>query len=164
MKSKQSKEYYMKEALKEAQKAYDKLEIPVGAVIVRDGKIIARAYNQKETKTDTTKHAEILAIQKASKKIEAWRLVDCEMYVTLEPCSMCAGAIINSRIKKVYIGAMDEKTGAVGSVFNLFEDYKFNHKVESETGILKEECENILKNFFKELRKMKKRRKKCLEI
>lgn len=164
MESNQSKEYYMKEALKEAQKAYDKLEIPVGAVIVKDGEIIARAYNQKETKTDTTKHAEILAIQKASKKIEAWRLVDCEMYVTLEPCSMCAGAIINSRIKKVYIGAMDEKTGAVGSVFNLFEDYKFNHKVESETGILKEECENILKNFFKELRKMKKRRKKCLEI
>ncbi len=164
MESNQSKEYYMKKALKEAQKAYDKLEIPVGAVIVKDGKIIARAYNQKETKTDTTKHAEILAIQKASKKIEAWRLVDCEMYVTLEPCSMCAGAIINSRIKKVYIGAMDEKTGAVGSVFNLFEDYKFNHKVESETGILKEECENILKNFFKELRKMKKRRKKCLEI
>ena len=164
MESNQSKEYYMKEALKEAQKAYDKLEIPVGAVIVKDGKIIARAYNQKETKTDTTKHAEILVIQKASKKIEAWRLVDCEMYVTLEPCSMCAGAIINSRIKKVYIGAMDEKTGAVGSVFNLFEDYKFNHKVESETGILKEECENILKNFFKELRKMKKRRKKCLEI
>ena len=164
MESNQSKEYYMKEALKEAQKAYDKLEIPVGAVIVKDGKIIARAYNQKETKTDTTKHAEILVIQKASKKIEAWRLIDCEMYVTLEPCSMCAGAIINSRIKKVYIGAMDEKTGAVGSVFNLFEDYKFNHKVESETGILKEECENILKNFFKELRKMKKRRKKCLEI
>ena len=164
MESNQSKEYYMKKALKEAQKAYDKLEIPVGAVIVKDGKIIARAYNQKETKTDTTKHAEILAIQKASKKIEAWRLVDCEMYVTLEPCSMCAGAIINSRIKKVYIGAMDEKTGAVGSVFNLFEDYKFNHKVESETGILKEECENILKKFFKELRKMKKRRKKCLEM
>ncbi len=164
MESNQSKEYYMKKALKEAQKAYDKLEIPVGAVIVKDGKIIARAYNQTDPQTDPTKHAEILAIQKASKKIEAWRLVDCEMYVTLEPCSMCAGAIINSRIKKVYIGAMDEKTGAVGSVFNLFEDYKFNHKVESETGILKEECENILKNFFKELRKMKKRRKKCLEI
>ena len=151
-----TKEYFMKEALKEAEKAYKKLEVPVGAIIVRDGKIIARAYNQKESKTDTTKHAEILAIQKASKKLKSWRLIDCEMYVTLEPCTMCAGAIINSRIKKVYIGAMDEKTGAVGSVLNLFENYKFNHKPESETGILKEDCEEILKRFFKELRKSKK--------
>ena len=149
-------EKYMKEALKEAQKAYEKLESPVGAVIVKDNKIIARAHNLKETKKDTTNHAEILAIQKASKKLEAWRLNDCEMYVTLEPCSMCAGAIINSRIKKIYIGALDEKTGAAGSVLNLFEDYKFNHKVEVEKGILKEECENILKSFFKELRKIKK--------
>ena len=147
---------FMKEALKEAQKAYDKLEVPVGCVIVKDGKIIARAHNQKETKLDTTKHAEILAIQKASKKIESWRLLDCEMYVTLEPCPMCAGAIINSRIKKVYIGASDEKTGAVGSVFNLLEDYTFNHKVEYEKGVLQEECESILKQFFKELRKVKK--------
>ena len=151
----EQKEYYMKQALKEAKKAYKKLEVPVGAVIVKDGKIIARAHNQKETKTDTTKHAEILAIQKASKKLQSWRLLDCEMYVTLEPCSMCAGAIINSRIKKVYIGATDKKTGAVGSVFNLFEDYKFNHKVDAEKGILKEECERILKEFFKELRKNK---------
>lgn len=149
-------EKFMKQALKEAQKAYDKLEIPVGAVIVKDGKIIAKAHNQKETKFDTTKHAEILAIQKASKKLKSWRLIDCEMYVTLEPCSMCAGAIINSRIKKVYIGTMDEKTGAVGSVFNLFEDYTFNHKPEFETGILQQECEEILKRFFKDLRKMKK--------
>ena len=150
------KEKFMKEALKEAQKAYDKLEIPVGAVIVKDGKIIARAHNQKETKCDTTNHAEILAIQKASKKIGAWRLLDCEMYVTLEPCSMCAGAIINSRIKKVYIGTMDKKTGAVGSVLNLLKDYQFNHKVEYETGILKEDCEKILKHFFKKLREVKK--------
>ena len=149
-------EKYMKEALKEAKKAYEKLEVPVGAVVVKDNRIIARAHNLKETKKDTTNHAEILAIQKASKKLEAWRLNDCEMYVTLEPCSMCAGAIINSRIKKIYIGALDEKTGAAGSVLNLFEDYKFNHKVEVEKGILKEECENILKSFFKELRKIKK--------
>ena len=146
----------MKEALKEAKKAYEKLEVPVGAVVVKDNRIIARAHNLKETKKDTTNHAEILAIQKASKKLGAWRLNDCEMYVTLEPCSMCAGAIINSRIKKIYIGALDEKTGAAGSVLNLFEDYKFNHKVEVEKGILKEECENILKSFFKELRKIKK--------
>ena len=155
----EEKEYYMNQALKEAKKAYQKLEVPVGAVIVKDGKIIARAHNQKETKTDTTKHAEILAIQKASEKLKSWRLIDCEMYVTLEPCSMCAGAMINSRIKKVYIGAMDEKTGAVGSVLNLFEDYTFNHKVEFEKGIMEEECQEILKKFFKELRKLKSNQK-----
>ena len=152
----QEKEIYMKKALKEAKKAYDKLEIPVGAIIVKDGKIIARAHNQKETKFDTTKHAEILAIQKASKKLKSCRLIDCEMYVTLEPCTMCAGAIINSRIKKIYIGASDEKTGAVGSVLNLFDDYKFNHKPEYEKGILEQECSEILKRFFKDLRKSKK--------
>lgn len=150
------KEKYMKEALREAKKAYDKLEVPVGAIIVKDGKVIARAHNLKETKFDTTKHAEILAIQKASKKLNSWRLLDCEMYVTLEPCSMCAGALINSRIKKVYIGAKDEKTGAIGSVFNLLSDYTFNHKVEFEHEILQEECESILKHFFKKLREIKK--------
>ncbi len=153
----QEKEKFMKEALKEAQKAVQKLEVPVGCVIVKDGKIIARAHNQKETKTDTTKHAEIIAIQKASKKLEAWRLLDCEMYVTLEPCSMCAGAMIQARIKKVYIGATDAKTGACGSVLNLLQDYPFNHKVEVETGIRQEECENILKEFFKKLREIKSR-------
>ena len=142
----EEKEKFMKEALKEAKKAYNKLEVPVGAVIV----------NLKETKLDTTNHAEILAIKKASKKLKSWRLIDCEMYVTLEPCSMCAGALINSRIKKVYIGASDEKTGAVGSVFNLLDDYTFNHKVEYEKGILKDDCEKLLKDFFKELRKIKK--------
>ena len=132
-------EKFMKEAIKEAQKAYKKLEVPVGAVIVKDGEIIARAHNLKETKFDTTKHAEILAIQKASKKLKSWRLIDCELYITLEPCSMCAGAIINSRIKKIYIGAMDEKTGAAGSKLNLFKDYTFNHDVEVETNVMKEE-------------------------
>ena len=151
----ENKEKFMKEALKEAKKAYEKLEVPVGAVIVKNGKIIARAHNLKETKKNTTKHAEILAIEKASKKLDAWRLLDCEMYITLEPCSMCAGAIINSRIKKIYIGALDEKTGAAGSVLNLF-DYKFNHKVEVEKGILQKECEKVLKDFFKELRNIKK--------
>ncbi len=152
----ENKEKFMKEALKEAKKAYEKLEIPVGAVIVKEGKIIARAHNLKESKHDTTKHAEILAIQKASKKLESWRLIDCDMYVTLEPCSMCAGALINARIRKLYIGTLDEKTGACGSVLNLFEDYKFNHKVEVEKGIMQKECEEILKNFFKDLRKIKK--------
>lgn len=149
-------EKYMKLALKEAQKAYDKKEIPVGAVIVKDDKVIARAHNLKEIKNDTTKHAEMLAIQKASKKLGCWRLEDCEMYVTLEPCSMCAGALIQSRIKKVYIGTMDYKTGACGSVLNLLKDFKFNHNVEVETGILAEDCEKILKDFFKELRSDKK--------
>ena len=149
-------EKFMKEALKEAKKAYKKLEVPVGAVIVKDGQIIARAHNLKESKKDTTNHAEILAIQKASKKLDSWRLLDCEMYVTLEPCTMCAGAIIQARVGKLYIGTMDYKTGACGSVLNILEDYPFNHKVEYETGILKEECENILQEFFKELRNRNK--------
>ena len=151
------KEEYMKIALKEAKKAYDMLEIPVGAIIVKEGKIIAKAYNKKEIKQDSTCHAEILAIKKACKKLNAWRLNDCEMYVTLEPCSMCAGALIQSRIKKVYIGTMDPKTGSCGSVFNLLKDYKFNHVVEIETGICKDDCEKILKDFFKMLRKQKQK-------
>lgn len=149
-------EKFMKEALKEAKKAYNKLEVPVGAVVVKNGKIIARAHNLKESKKDTTKHAEILAIQKASKKLNAWRLTDCEMYVTLEPCTMCAGALIQARLGKLYIGAMDYKTGACGSILNVLQDYPFNHKIKYETGILKEECEKILQDFFKELRKSKK--------
>ena len=149
-------EKFMLEALKEAKKAYAKDEVPVGAVIVKDGKIIARGHNLKELKCDTTKHAEIISIQKASKKLQSWRLIDCEMYVTLEPCAMCAGAMIQSRISKLYFGASDLKTGAVGSVLNLLEDYKFNHQVEFQGGILKNECENKFKQFFKELRNRKK--------
>ena len=152
-------EFFMQKALQEARKAYKKLEVPVGAVIVKEGKIIARAYNEKETKKNTIQHAEITAIQRASKKLKTWRLLDCEMYVTLEPCPMCAGALIQARMKKVYIGAMDYKTGACGSVLNLLEDYPFNHKVEIQTGIMQEECENILTQFFKELRKQKKNKK-----
>ncbi len=148
-------EKFMQEALKEAKKAYKKLEVPVGAVIVKNGEIIAKAHNLKETKFDTTKHAEILAIQKASKKLKSWRLIDCEMYITLEPCAMCAGAIINSRIKKIYIGTMDEKTGAAGSKLNLFKDYTFNHSVEVETNVMQKQCEKLLKDFFKELRTIK---------
>ena len=130
------KEKFMREALKQAKRAYEKGEIPVGAVIVKDNKIIA--------------------IQKASKKLNAWRLSGCEMYVTLEPCSMCAGALIQARIKKLYIGTMDEKTGACGSVINLFR-YEFNHKIEVETEVLQPKCEKILKDFFRELRDNKKK-------
>lgn len=133
-------EKFMKEALKEAKKAYEKDEIPVGAVIVKDGVIIARAHNSREISKNAVAHAEILAIRKACKKLNAWRLLDCEMYVTLEPCPMCAGAIINSRISKVYIGTDDEKTGAAGSKLDLFQDYKFNHNVQVQKYILKEEC------------------------
>ena len=153
-------EKFMKEALKEAEKALQKEEVPVGAVIVKDGKIIARAHNIKESKKDSTCHAEILAIQKACKKLDSWRLLDCEMYVTLEPCSMCAGALINSRIKKLYIGTDDGKTGACGSVLNLLGDYKFNHKIEVEKYILKEDCEKLLKDFFKFLRERSKSERK----
>ena len=148
-------ELFMKEALKEAKKAYKREEVPIGAIIVKNGEIIAKAYNLKEIKHDTTEHAEIRAIKKASKKLGAWRLSDCEMYTTLEPCPMCAGAIIQARIEKVYIGAMDEKTGACGSVLNLFKDHKFNHEVEAEYGVLEKECKTILQEFFKELRKKK---------
>lgn len=143
---------FMKEALKEAKKAYEKDEIPVGAVIVKDGKIIARAHNIKELKKDTTKHAEIIVIQKASKKLDTWRLTGCTMYVTLEPCVMCTGAMIQSRIDKVVIGTMDEKTGACGSVLNVLENYKFNHIVTVEKGVMQEECRAILQSFFKKLR------------
>lgn len=151
-----NKEKFMKEALKEAKKAYEKLEVPVGVVIVKDDKIIARAHNVKEQKQDATRHAEIIAIEKASKKLNNWRLNDCEMYVTLEPCPMCAGAIINSRINKVYIGARDEKTGACGSKLNLLSDFSFDTSVDAEFGLLEEDCKQLLKNFFKEIRKMKK--------
>lgn len=152
------KEELMKEALKEAKKAYKKEEIPVGAIVVKNGKIIAKAHNLKESKCSSISHAEILAIQKANKELGAWRLEDCEMYITLEPCMMCMGAIINSRIKKIYIGTLDPKTGACMSVISI-DNYKFNHVVEIETGILKEECEYILKDFFKKLRKKKRRTK-----
>ncbi len=139
---------YMKVALKEAQKAFEKEEIPVGAIIVKDGKVIAKAHNSKETSKNACGHAEILAIEKACKKLNSWRLLNCEMYVTLEPCPMCAGALINSRISKVYIGTDDEKTGACGSKLNLLEDYKFNHNVQVQKYILKEECSRNIEKIF----------------
>ena len=150
------KEKFMKEALKEALKAKNKEEVPVGAVIVLNGKIIARAHNLRETKMNSLCHAEILAINKACKKLNNFRLEDCEMYVTLEPCLMCAGAIIQSRIKKVIIGASDPKYGMAGTAFNAF-DLKSNHNVEIEFGIMKQECSNIIKDFFKKLREENKK-------
>lgn len=146
----------MKVALKEASKAYSKEEVPVGAVIVKDNKIIARAHNLKETNLNAVSHAEILAIQKACKKLGSWRLTDCDMYVTLEPCTMCTGALINARIRKLYIGTNDPKTGACGSKINLIEDVEFNHKIKLERDIMQKECEKILKDFFKALRERNK--------
>lgn len=149
------KEKFMKQALKEARKAYEKEEIPIGAVIVKNGKVIARGYNEKEMKKNTLKHAELVAIEKASKKLDCWRLQDCDLYVTLEPCPMCMGAILNARIHTLYFGTEDPKSGACGSVVDLTQ-YPFNHKLQVEKGIMQQECANILTTFFKELRKKKK--------
>ena len=147
-------EKYMKEAIKEAIKAEEKGEVPVGAVIVYNGKIISRGHNKREQKKNSLCHAEIIAINNACKKLNNFRLEDCEMYVTLEPCLMCSGAIIQARIKKIVYGASDKKYGMAGTVFNAF-DLKSNHKVEIENGILKEECSELLTNFFKKIRNKK---------
>lgn len=147
---------FMREALKEAKKAAAKDETPIGAVIIREGRIIARGHNEKERKGDATLHAEMTAIKKASRKLGDWRLNECDMYVTLEPCAMCAGALIQSRVRKLYIGAMDPKAGAVGSVMNIPGEERFNHRVEVVEGILEEECSELLKDFFAELRRRKK--------
>ena len=146
------KEKYMKEALKEARKAYDKGEVPIGAVIVKDDKIIARGHNLRESKKDPLAHAELIAIKKAAKKIGDWRLYGCSLYVTVEPCPMCAGAIVLSRIDELNIGTMDPKGGAVGSVMNILEGKKLNHEVKVDNYILQNECSEILKEFFRELR------------
>ena len=146
----------MKEAIKEAKKAYDKAEVPIGAVIVKDDKIIARAHNLRECKNQAIAHAEIFAIEKACKKLGAWRLENCDMYVTLEPCPMCAGAILNARVRNLYIGAMEPKFGAVGSKLNLFKDFVFNHTVNVETGLLADDALKLMQDFFKQLRKNKK--------
>lgn len=146
---------YLNLALNEAKKAYKKLEVPIGAVIVKDGKIIAKAHNLREKKQSSLAHAEIIAIKKACEKLKSWRLDGAELYVTLEPCAMCAGAITQARIKKVYFGAKDEKNGCVGSIANIFDDVKTTHKVEYEY-IENKECSEILSNFFRELRAIKK--------
>ena len=145
-------EKYMKLAIKEAMKAQDKEEVPIGAVIVKDDKVIARAHNLRAIKKQACAHAEILAIEKACKKLDAWRLEGCDMYVTLEPCAMCAGAILNARFRNVYIGTMEPRSGAVGSKINLFEQYNYNHVVNYQTGILGDECKKMMQDFFKKLR------------
>ena len=143
---------YMGEALDEARKALKLDEVPVGAVIVRDGEIVGRGHNRTITDGDPTAHAEMIALRQAAKSVGGWRLTGCTMYVTLEPCSMCAGALVWSRIDKLVIGAMDPKAGACGSVFNIPQEEKLNHFVEIESGVRQEECSTLLSDFFKELR------------
>lgn len=149
-------EYYMKLALKEAKLAFKKGEIPVGCVIVRNGEVIAKGHNLRHTKKEVLAHAETIAIARANKKLGTWILDDCTMYVTLEPCTMCAGAILQARFKKLVFGAPEPKFGACGSVVNLLDNEKFNHQVEIESGILKEESAELLKSFFQIVRQNKK--------
>ena len=145
-------EKYMRAALKEAQKAYDLGEVPIGCVIVHEGKIIGRGYNRRNTDHSTLAHAEITAIRKASKKLNDWRLEECTLYVTLEPCQMCAGAIVQARIPEVVMGSESPKSGCAGTILNILDNNEFNHQVTVTKGILGDECSNLLKSFFKELR------------
>jgi len=143
---------FMLVALKLAEKAYKKGEVPIGAVIVKDGKIIAKAYNNREKTQNAINHAEIIAINKACKKLKSWRLDGCELYCTLEPCFMCSGAILNARIKTLYFGAYEQKSGSASSKFNLFEDTGHNHKCEVIGGIMEQECKKLMQDFFAKLR------------
>lgn len=152
-----SDEKFMRAAIREAKKAYALGEVPIGCVLVADGKIIARGYNRRTTDHNTLSHAETNAIRKASKKTGDWRLEQCTLYVTLEPCQMCAGAIVQARIPKVVIGAMNPKAGCAGSLLNLLQFPAFNHQVEIETDVLQEECSALLTDFFAELRNKKKK-------
>jgi tRNA(adenine34) deaminase len=157
MKKLTPEEKYMRAALREAKKALALGEVPIGCVLVAEGKIIARGYNRRKTDHNTLSHAELNAIRKASKRTGDWRLEQCEMYVTLEPCQMCAGAIVQARIPKVYIGTMNPKAGCAGSLINLLQFPAFNHQVDITTGILQEECSGLLTGFFREMRDKKKK-------
>lgn len=150
-------EKYMREAVRQAKKAYRLDETPIGCVIVHDGKIIGRGYNRRNTDKSPLAHAEISAIKKASKKLGDWRLEECTLYVTLEPCQMCAGAIVQSRVTRVVVGCMNPKAGCAGSVLNLLDVKEFNHQAELTTGVLEEECSQMMKQFFRELREKKKK-------
>ena len=149
-------EKYMREAIRQAKKAYALGEVPIGCVIEYDGKIIGRGYNRRTIDKNTLAHAELMAIKKASKKMGDWRLEGCTMYVTLEPCQMCSGAIVQSRMKNVVIGCMNPKAGCAGSILNLLQMEAFNHQVELEIGVLGDECSQMMKQFFRELREKNK--------
>jgi len=145
-------QYFMREALRQAQKAYAADEVPVGAVVVRDGKIIARAYNQVELLKDATAHAEMLGLTQAEAAVGDWRLTDCDLYVTKEPCAMCAGALVHTRIRRVIFGCTDPAVGAAGSMMNLLQTPAFNHRCEITSGVLQKECAAILQEFFRKRR------------
>ena len=149
-------EKYMREAIRQAKKAAAIEEVPIGCVIVYQDQIISRRYNRRNIQGSTLAHAELLAIQKASRKLGDWRLEECTMYVTLEPCPMCAGAVVQARIPKIVIGAMNPKAGCAGSILNLLEEKRFNHQVEIKRGVLAEDCRNLMKDFFRDLRAKKK--------
>lgn len=149
----------MKAAIREAKKALKLNEVPIGCVIVHEDKIIGRGYNRRNTDKTALGHAEITAIKKANRFMDDWRLEDCTMYITLEPCQMCSGAIVQSRIPKVIVGAMNPKAGCAGSIINILQIPQFNHQVEFEKGILEEECQKLLTDFFRELREAKKKNK-----
>ena len=153
------KEKYMKEALRQAKKASEAGDVPIGCVIVHEDKIIARGYNKRNQQKTALGHAEIVAIRKASKKLGDWRLEECTMYVTLEPCPMCAGAIVQARIPKVVIGAMNPKAGCAGSILDLLQEKRFNHQVDKVIGVLQEQCSQMMQDFFRELRRQKKTQK-----
>lgn len=162
--SSEDKKKYMELALEEANKALKQDEVPIGAIVVDpDGKVIGKGYNRRELDQDATQHAEMIAIREACKNIGLWRLIDCSLFVTLEPCPMCAGAIINSRIKDVYFGTMDPKAGACGSVVDLFSVEKFNHHPHVIRGLFQEKSSQMLKDFFREIRKKQKEAKKQVE-
>jgi tRNA(adenine34) deaminase len=146
---------FMLEAINEAEKAMAKGEVPIGAIVVKDGEIVGRGHNLTESLKDPTAHAEMSAIREAAAYLGGWRLTGCTMYVTVEPCSMCAGALVLSRVEKIYIGTMDPKAGACGSILNIVSGNKLNHEIEIETGVMQKECEGIMKDFFKGLRKKK---------
>ena len=150
-------EKYMQQAIKQAWKAYDNGDVPIGCVLVRDGRVIARGYNRRNKDGQVLAHAELLAIRKASKLLGDWRLEDCTMYVTLEPCQMCSGAIVQARIPRVVIGCMNPKAGSAGSIINLLDIKEFNHQVDITKGILEEECSEMLVTFFKNLREKNKK-------
>ena len=156
---KDNTEKYMREAIKQAKKAAAIGEVPIGCVIVRDGTILARGYKRRNIEGSTLAHAETIAIKKASKKLQDWRLEDCELYVTLEPCPMCAGAIVQARIPKVVIGAMNPKAGCAGSILDLLQEKRFNHQVDKVIGVLQEQCSQMMQDFFRELRRQKKTQK-----
>lgn len=152
-------DYFMRQAIVEARKAWDKGEVPIGAVVVKDDEIIGRGHNLRESSHDATQHAEMVAIRDANAKQKSWRLEECDLYVTLEPCMMCSGAIVLSRLRRIYFGPHDPKSGTAGSLMNLLQEPRLNHQTEVISGLLEDECRSLLKDFFKSLRERNKKRK-----